>query len=88
MTELKAAAKELLGLFMEDEFLAIGILVIVAVVFFETQVLHIHFVGSRPHPPRRLRDRSAGERVADGEASPLNPEEPLGRSESNRKATK
>jgi hypothetical protein len=42
MTILKAASKELLGLFVEDEFLAAGILCIVAGVIFLSKVLSIH----------------------------------------------
>jgi hypothetical protein len=42
MTMLKALMKELLGLFIEDQFLAIGILCVIAAVLFQAWVLHIH----------------------------------------------
>jgi hypothetical protein len=42
MTPLKSALKELLGLFVEDEFLAVGLLCVVAGVFLLGKLLLIH----------------------------------------------
>ena len=42
MAFLKSASKELLGLFVEDEFLAVGILCVATGVLILSKVLHIH----------------------------------------------